>query len=84
MPRFIIASGRNSELDIIEAKDRDDALMKATERSMLDGCLDDDLADTTWVENYSDDLAHEYGLRTYDEPTSFRDALNRANAPPWR
>ena len=62
MAKFIIGYGRRSEIDVIEVADLDAALMEATRLSMLDGLLDDDLADTTFAEPYTDDLAWEYGL----------------------
>ena len=63
MPLWIIRYGRPERLDIIEAYTEDDALMIATELSLGDGMLDDDLADTVWVEPYDRDLALEYGLK---------------------
>ena len=60
--KFIIAYGRFCDLEIIEAKDHDDALAAAVERSMADGVLDDDLADTTWAEPWSPEKAKEYGF----------------------
>ncbi len=69
MPKFIIGYGFKTALDVIEAPTLDEALMKATERSMLEGCLDDDLADTTFAEPYTEERADEYGLTTPEEPT---------------
>ena len=82
MARFIIASGWASEVDVFEAKDLPEAKAEAARRSMAEGLLDDDLADCAWAEPYSDDLAHEVGLRVLDE----RDAALaqwRSQAP-WR
>ncbi len=69
MPRWIIGYGFKTALDIIEAETLDEAVQKATERSLLDGCLDDDLADTTFAEPYTEERADEYGLTTQEEPT---------------
>lgn len=67
LPRFIIGFGWDSDVDLIEAPNLDEARMIAAKRSMGCGLLDDDLADTTWAEPYSHDLALEVGLLTIDE-----------------
>ena len=84
MTRYIIGYGWHSDVDIIEAASLDEAEMKATERSLMDGLLDDDLSDSTWAEPYSDGRAYELGLFTPDEPRSKAEAWDRANPKPWR
>lgn len=84
MSRFIIAYSWHSDVDVIEAANLEAAEMEAARRSMAAGLLDDDLADTTWAENYTDDLAHDLGLLVYAEPHSQIEAYDRANRPPWR
>lgn len=66
MNRFIIAYGWKSDMRVIEAKSIEDARAIATQLSLEDGLLDDDLSDTTWAEPYTDDLAFEYGLLPYE------------------
>jgi hypothetical protein len=65
MDKFIICYGWLSQLDVIQATSLDAATMRATERSLRDGCLDDDLPDTTWAVPYTPELAEEYGLEQY-------------------
>ena len=62
MARYIIAFGRISEMEVIDVRDHETALREATRRSMDEGCLDDELADTTWAEPYSYQLAADLGL----------------------
>ena len=62
MQKFIIGYGRREQVDMIDALDLDAAQMEATRRSMADGLLDDDLADTTFAQPYDADTAREYGL----------------------
>lgn len=82
MARFIIWSGWQSTPDVVDAKDIDEARGKAAERSMLEGLLDDDLADTTGAEVYSEECALRWGLIALDE----RDFARRAwqSQAPWR
>ena len=79
MQKFIIGYGWKTDLDVIEADDLRDAEKEATRLSMSLGLLDDDLADTTWAQPYTPDLAYELGL--LPEPTQ-RD-IWRSHAP-WR
>lgn len=81
--QFIIAYGWDSEVEIIEAISLKEALAEATCRSLKEGLLDDDLADTTWAEPYSEDLAHDVGLLPLDEMRDWRRDHWRAQAP-WR
>lgn len=69
MNRYIIGYGRrrHEKAGWCYAKNLDDALTRATALSMADGCLDDDLADTTWAEPWDDWRARDLGLLTLDE-----------------
>jgi hypothetical protein len=64
MPKYIIYYGFTEEIDIIEAESLDEAQMEATRRSMSDGLLDDDLADTTWAEVYDPTMHDDPRLST--------------------
>ncbi len=82
MPRFIICHGFDSECEVIEAANLDVAKAKAAAFSMAKGLLDDDLADTTWADPFTEDRAFELGLVVLDET----EAAHRAwrAAAPWR
>ena len=66
-PRWIGYYGRRSEPVLITAYTEDAALDIVTKLSMDDGCLDDDLVDTTWVVPYDRDTAEEEGLEAPNE-----------------
>ena len=66
MNRYIIAYGWRSDIRVVWADSLDEARMIATKLSIEDGLLDDDLADTTWAEEYTLDRAEEYDLLPYE------------------
>ena len=79
MHKYIIGYGWGGNIDVINIASLAAAEKEAANRSMQLGLLDDDLADTTWAEEYTDDRAYELGW--LDEPTE-RDVW-RSQAP-WR